>query len=76
MGFTAEQLAALGSTGVLALVVVLLLRGDIVTRKAHESMLERCDEELRKMEDDRDRWQSVALNALDVTEAALGRGGR
>ena len=73
VAITAEQLAALGGTAVLALVVILLLRGDLVTRRGHQAVLERCDDELVKVEHDRDRWRVVALDALNVTEAAVSR---
>lgn len=73
VAITAEQLAALGGTAVLALVVILLLRGDLVTRRGHEAVLARCDDELEKVESDRDRWRVVALDALNVTEAAVSR---
>ena len=68
-----EAIGALTGPAVLALIVVLLLRGDLVTRRSHESIMERCSEELSKAEADRDQWRDVALDALQVTEAAVGR---
>lgn len=71
-----DAIGALTGPAVLALVIVLLLRGDLVTRRSHESILDRCSEELSKAEDDRDRWRDVALDSLQVTEAAVGRNRR
>lgn len=68
-----DALASLTAPAVLALIIVLILRGDLVTKRSHESILGRCSEELSKVEDDRDRWRDVALDALQVTEAAVGR---
>lgn len=68
-----DAVGALTAPAVLALIIVLLLRGDMVTRRSHESIIERCSEELAKVERDRDRWRDVALDSLIVTEAAVGR---
>ena len=68
-----EAIGALTGPAVLALIVVLLLRGDLVTRRSHESIMERCVEELAKAESDRDQWREVAWDALHVTEAAMGK---
>ena len=70
---TPEQLAALGGTGVLAFVVILLLRGDLVPRWSHERVVKALEREVGAAERDRERWERIAMDALDVTEAAVGR---
>lgn len=59
----AESIAALTGPAVLALVLVLLLTGHLVTRG-----------QLRELERDRDTWQRIALQAIDLGEAAVRRG--
>jgi hypothetical protein len=70
----ADGIGALSGAAVLALVLVLMLRGDLVTRKSHESILGRCSEELGKVERDRDRWRDRTMESLNLLEAAVGRG--
>ncbi len=70
-----EALGALTGPAVLALIIVLLLRGDLVARRSHDAVVERCSDELAKVEHERERWRGVALDALNVTEAAVHRGG-
>lgn len=72
----AEGLGVLTGPAVLALIIVLMLRGDLVTRKSHDAVLGRCSEELEKVEHERERWRNVALEALNVTEAAVHRSGK
>lgn len=60
----ADSLAALTGPAVLALVLILLLTGHLVTRG-----------QLRELQGDRDTWQRIALQAIDLGEAAVRRGG-
>lgn len=70
-----EQLGALTGPAVLALLILLLLRGDLITKRSHDAVIDRCSNELAKVEAERERWRGVALDALNVTEAAVHRGG-
>jgi hypothetical protein len=65
-----DALAALPTTGVLAFVVILMLRGDLIPRRSHDALLERCSEELAKSELRVEEWRDLAMDALNVTEAA------
>lgn len=69
----ADALSALPTAGVLAFVVILMLRGDLIPRKAHEAVVGRCSVELEKAEQREVEWRSLAMDAINVTEAAVGR---
>ena len=65
----ADQIPAgvLNGVGVIGLVVFMyfaLARGWIVTRREHED----TKKHLADMQDDRDKWQGIALRALGVAE--------
>lgn len=49
-----------GAVGLLALVVLMILRGALVPRKIHEEVME-----------ERDTWRLIALKAMGQTEALL-----
>lgn len=49
--------------GLIALTVVLIIRGDIVPRRTLDAMTQ-----------ERDMWRSTALTALQINESALGIG--
>lgn len=59
---TFETLLSLGTPFILFLVIVLLLRGELITRGQHE-----------ELERDRDTWQEIAMEAINLSMAAIGR---
>jgi len=67
----ADAFGSLTGPAVLALLLVLVLRGDLVTRRSHEAVLDRCSEELAKVEKDRARWEQLGLEALTAAEVAV-----
>lgn len=80
----ADALSALPTAGVLAFLVILMLRGDIVTKKnfaavtsalerSHKAVVSRCSDELAKAEQRETEWRTLAMDAMNVTEAAVGR---
>ena len=80
LGLSVEQFAAASGTFVLAVVVLMLLRGDLVTKKNYEQtvklqegIIEAKNEEISRIEADRDLWRDVAADALNVSEALVGR---
>ena len=58
----AETLVQLSGPGVVVVVLVLLLRGDLVTKG-----------QLQGTRDELERWRSIALDAIDLGQAALQR---
>jgi hypothetical protein len=80
----ADALSALPTAGVLAFVVILMLRGDLVPKKnynavtaamkeSHKAVVARCSDELAKAEQRESEWRVLAMDAMNVTEAAVGR---
>lgn len=59
----AETLADLSGPAVVLLVLLLLLRGDLVTKG-----------QLNALEEDRDTWRDIAQEAIELGEAAIRRG--
>ena len=47
----------IGPSGLLALAVLLIIRGDLVPRRVHEAVVA-----------DRDHWREIALRNMDATE--------
>ncbi|MCA1799970.1 MAG: hypothetical protein LC650_01570 [Actinobacteria bacterium] len=59
---TFETLLSLGSPALLLVMIVLLLRGDLITKGQHS-----------ELERDRDTWQEIAMEAINLSMAAVGR---
>lgn len=57
-----DALVQLSGPAVLAFVFVLLLRGDMVT-KGHT----------KTVEEERDRWREIAMQAIEIGQAAVTR---
>lgn len=55
-----DAVASMTGPAVLALVLALLIRGDLATRAT-----------VRGLEDERDAWQKLAIEAIDLGFAAL-----
>lgn len=88
---TAEQIAAGGGTLVLAVIVTLFVRDDLISKRQHTRTIELLEaairakqEELQRLEEakdaeiertaaDRDLWREIAADALNVSEALVGR---
>lgn len=70
----AELLRDLTASGVLVAVFVLMVRGTLMLGSRHEEYKEEAAERLEDMREDRNWWRRTALRALNVGEAAVGRG--
>lgn len=80
LGLSPEQLAAASGTLMMAIMLVLVLRGELITKRDHEravklyeQRLDDKDEAIVRIEADRDLWRNVAADALNVSEALAGR---
>lgn len=59
---TFETVLSLGSPALLLLVIIMLIRGDLITKGQH-----------KELEKDRDTWQNIAMEAIDLSMAAISR---
>lgn len=59
---TFETILSLGTPAILLIVIVLLLRGELITKGQH-----------KELERDRDTWQEIAMEAINLSMAAIGR---
>lgn len=50
----------IGPSGLLALAVLLIIRGDLVPRRVHEAVVA-----------DRDQWRSIALRNMEASEQLI-----
>ena len=50
----------IGPSGLLALAVLLIIRGDLVPRRVHEAVVT-----------DRDQWRSIALRNMEASEQLI-----
>ena len=80
LGLTPEQIAAGGATLILSVMVILFLRGEIITKKHHDEAIRRYedaladkDDQIERSDADRDLWRDIAAEALNISEAIVGR---
>jgi hypothetical protein len=58
----------MGVVGVVVFVGLLIMRGYLVPKRVHEERINDIQAERDKAEKRADRWEGVALRALDATE--------
>lgn len=66
--FSAAFLNGLGVVGVVLLVGLLIMRGYLIPGSWHRDAMKTCQEQTAKAEARADRWEAVALKALNATE--------
>lgn len=70
---TAEAIAQLPLAGVLALNLVAILRGWVITKARFDEMKAGLEGQIAEAKGDRNYWRGIALRALGVAEKAAGR---
>lgn len=65
---SATFLNGLGVVGVVLLVGLLIIRGHLIPGKWHRDAMQTQADQIVKAENRADRWEGVALRALDATE--------
>ena len=61
-----------GVVGVIVFVGMLVIRGHLIPGRWHRGALAEAKEAIEKAEQRADRWEQVALRALDATEQLTG----
>lgn len=65
---TPALLNGVGVVGVVVLVGLLIMRGHLIPGKWHREAIQAAQDQTDKAEVRADRWEAVALRALDATE--------
>ena len=65
---SASFLNGLGVVGVVLLVGLLIMRGHLIPGKWHRDAMTAAADQIAKAEERADRWETVALRALDASE--------
>lgn len=68
---TPALLNGVGVVGVVLIVGVLIWRGQLIPKATHVEILTASREAASRAEDRADRWEAVALKALDGTERLI-----